>query len=145
MAHEVRPRPLRPHRHPRLPPLRPTDARSHTRGRPLYRCRLSGGDYARPPDGHPQTLTVREDRILPVLDEGLAGLFAPERIHDAAAQTAAADTATQREDPAVQAARRTVAEARRKIERYLAGPEAGIDPALVADRRRRAQAELAAA
>lgn len=118
---------------------------SHTRGRPLYRCRLSGGDYARPPDGHPRTLTVREDRILPVLDEWLLGLFTPERIHDVAIQVAAADASARREDPAVQAARRTVAEARRKIDRYLAGLEAGIDPALVADRTRRAQAELAAA
>lgn len=80
-----------------------------------------------------------------MLDEWLLGLFAPERIRGVAAQIAAADAATQREDPAVQAARRTVAEARRKLDRYLAGLEAGVDPALIADRTRRAQTELAAA
>jgi hypothetical protein len=42
-------------------------------------------------------------------------------------------------------ARRTIATARRKIERHLAALEAGVDPTLIAERTKQAQADIAAA
>lgn len=87
---------------------------------------------------------MREDRILPALDRWLVDLFAPDRIGALAAEVVAADEAAV-VDPRVAGARRQAVEAQRKIERHLAALEAGLDPALVAERTRQAQAELATA
>jgi site-specific DNA recombinase len=114
---------------------------SHTRGHAFYRCRLANSDYAAPPPGHPRTLAIREDRILPALDHWLVEMFSPERTGRLTADIMAADAASV-VDPAVLSARRQVAEARRKIDRHLAALEAGLDPALVAERTRNAQAQL---
>ena len=118
---------------------------SHTRGKALYRCRLTAGDYGRAPLGHPPTLTVREDRILPVLDAWLVDLFAPAGMSKLATDIVAADAASNSAAPAAAAARRTIADTRRKIERHMEALEAGVDPSLVAERTRKAQAEIAAA
>ncbi|WP_420000669.1 hypothetical protein [Streptomyces boninensis] len=64
---------------------------------------------------HPLTVYVRQDALLPKLDAW------------------------------IEAARRTVADCNRRIERYRAALEAGTDPALVAEWIRTAQAEQAAA
>jgi len=118
---------------------------SHTRGHPMYRCRLTSSDYARTPDDHPRTMAVREDRILPVLDEWLVGLFAPDRVHDLAEEILEADRTNSAHAAAVAHAHRTIAEAHRKMERHLAGLEAGIDPKLIAERSRKVQLEIVAA
>lgn len=118
---------------------------SHTRGHPMYRCRIASSDYARTPDDHPRSMAVREDRILPVLDEWLVGLFAPDRVHDLAGEVLEADRQASAHSAAVAQAQRTIAEARRKMERHLAGLEAGIDPELIAERTRKAQLEIVAA
>jgi site-specific DNA recombinase len=88
---------------------------SHTRGLAFYRCRIGAG-YPVGPAGHPPTLAVREDRLLPHLDAWLAELFAPERVEDMARQVVEADSATHREDPAITRARATIADCRRKLE-----------------------------
>lgn len=115
------------------------------RGHAMYRCRLSGGDYAAPPPDHPPSLAVREDRILPVLDEWVVAMFSPDRIASVAAMVVEADQGTMREDPRVTAARRTIAEGGRKLATHLAALEAGMDPALVTARTRQVQAEIKAA
>lgn len=118
---------------------------NHARGLAFYRCRLTSDDYAAPPPGHPRTLAVREDRILPVLDQWLTGMFSPDRIDDVATRIVAADRIGPGENRAADAARRTIAAARSKLDRYLAALEAGMDPDLVTSRTRAAQAEIAAA
>jgi hypothetical protein len=118
---------------------------NHARGLAFYRCRLTSGDYAAPPVNHPRTIAVREDRILPVLDQWLAGMFSPDRIGDVASRIVAADRIGVGEDRAADAARRTIAAARRKLDSYLAALEAGMDPELVTSRTKAAQAEIAAA
>lgn len=118
---------------------------SHTRGHPMYRCRLASSDFARTPDDHPRSMAVREDRILPVLDDWLVGLFAPDRVHVLAEQVLEADRQASAHSVAVAQAQRAIAEARRKMERHLAGLEAGIDPDLIAERTRKAQLEIVAA
>ena len=56
-------------------------------GDPFYRCRLSSADYACPPDGHPRSLAVRENRLLSVLDSWLVDLFDPEHLEEVADRT----------------------------------------------------------
>ncbi|MGQ0615763.1 MAG: zinc ribbon domain-containing protein [Acidimicrobiia bacterium] len=118
---------------------------SHTRGHAMYRCRLTSSDYATPSKGHPRSMAVREDRILPVLDDWLVGLFAPDRVEELAEQILEADQHDSAQAAVVAQAHRTIAEAQRKMERHLAGLEAGIDPDLIAERTRKAQLEIVAA
>jgi site-specific DNA recombinase len=106
---------------------------SHTRGRAYYRCRIGAG-YPTGPTGHPASLAVREDRLLPHLDSWLVGLFAPDRVEEVARLVVEADAATTREDPVLTRARETLADCHRKLDRYLSALEAGLDPALVAAR-----------
>lgn len=76
-------------------------------------------------------------RVLSVLDEWLVGLFAPDRVEDLAAEILETDQADSAHAVAVAQAQRTLAEAHRKIDRHLAGLEAGIDPELIAERNRK--------
>jgi site-specific DNA recombinase len=78
---------------------------------------------------HPLNVYVREDVVLDPLDTWLAEAFAPQRIEQSltALQNAQPDDA-----PAVEAARRAIAECDRKLARHRAALEAGADPALVA-------------
>jgi site-specific DNA recombinase len=68
---------------------------SHTRGLAFCRCRIGTG-YPVGPAGHPLTLAVREDRLLPHLDAWLSGLFAPERVEAVAREVAHADAESRR-------------------------------------------------
>ena len=86
------------------------------------------------PAGHPPTLAVREDRLLPHLDAWLPGLLAPGRVEDIAREVVQADALSHREDPAVTRARVTLAGCQRKLNRYLNALEAGMKPALVVAR-----------
>ncbi len=114
------------------------------RGHAFYRCKLSR-DYPVPINGHPQSLSVREDRLLPHVDAWLCSLFAPERIEATAAQVVEADAEGHREDPAVVRARATLAECERKQAKHLDGLEAGIPAEVIASRIAATQREKAAA
>ena len=48
------------------------------RGLAFYRCKAST-DYQLLPDGHPASLAVREDRLLPHVDAWLAKILPPTR------------------------------------------------------------------
>jgi site-specific DNA recombinase len=114
------------------------------RGLAFYRCKAST-DYPLLPDGHPASLAVREDRLLPHVDAWLSRVFAPDRIEETARQVVKADAQSNREDPAVSRARATLIECERKISRYLDGLEAGIPADVIASRIASAQREKEAA
>jgi site-specific DNA recombinase len=114
------------------------------RGHAFYRCKLSR-DYPMPVDGHPQSLAVREDRLLPHIDAWLCGLFAPERIEATATQVVEADAEGHREDRAVVRARATLVECERKQAKHLDGLEAGVPADVIASRIAANQREKAAA
>lgn len=118
---------------------------NHARGHAFYRCRLTSGDYAAPPANHPPSLSIREDRLLPVLDGWLIDLFDPQRIDETAAAIVAADDGRNSVDPAVRRAERQIEDNKQKLKQYLAALDAGMDPALVATRTKAAQAEIEAA
>jgi site-specific DNA recombinase len=114
------------------------------RGHAFYRCTASA-DYAVRMNGHPPSLAVREDRLLPHIDTWLCELFAPEKIRATAAEVVQADAESNREDAAVAHARLALAECDRKLAKYLDGLEAGIPAEVIASRIAAVQREKAAA
>jgi hypothetical protein len=77
---------------------------------------------------HPLTVYVRENAVLTPLDTWLAQAFAPHRLEQS---LTALEDAQPDDGPAVEAARRAIAECDRKLARHRAALEAGADPALV--------------
>jgi hypothetical protein len=114
------------------------------RGHALYRC-YRANDYALAVDGHPPSLSVREDRLLPHIDAWLAQVFAPDQIAMTAQRVVDADAEANREDPSIERARAAVADCDRRISKYLDGLEAGIPADVIASRTAAAQREKAAA
>jgi DNA invertase Pin-like site-specific DNA recombinase len=96
-------------------------------------------------DSHPKSLFVAEDRILPAVDGWLSDLTSPKRLDDTVTAILEADTLHSTEPPELGRARRQAAEARKKLDQYLAALDAGMDPALLAERTRAVQSELMAA
>ncbi|GAB3250382.1 recombinase family protein [Kineosporia babensis] len=103
---------------------------SWNNGRAHYRCKLKLADRALAEAGHPSTVYVREDKILPHLDAWLDQLFSPTRCH-------------QTVDLLREGSRVSGIESRReslkklqacdgKIRRYREALEAGADPSMVA-------------
>ena len=108
-----------------------------TSGRALYRCRLSGPDYARHPGlstEHPPAASISEARALRAVDRWIAELFTPERIE---ATITAMVEASNKPDPAADQrladASRRLADAEARVENLRKAVEAGADPALVAE------------
>ncbi|HEX6405315.1 MAG TPA: recombinase family protein [Pseudonocardiaceae bacterium] len=98
-------------------------------GQAHYRCRFPNEHAVGNKIDHPLTVYVREAAVLNPLDTWLAQAFAPHRI----AQSLTAIANAQPDDgPAVEAARRAIAECDRKLARHRAALDAGADPALVA-------------
>ena len=99
-------------------------------GRAHYRCRFPAEYAIANKIDHPAAVYVREDALVPRLDQWLAGVFAPNRIEQAlAAMEAAQPEPHHGQDDAV---RREIAECDRKLARHRSALEAGADPALVA-------------
>jgi site-specific DNA recombinase len=107
-----------------------------------YRC-VYRDEY--PGDtGHPRSLFVAEDRIIPIIDGWLAGLTA-KNVDEMAAKMLHEAAVGNDDSPEVARARRLAEEAQTKLERYLNAIEKGMDPALYVERSRAAQAQRAAA
>ena len=96
-----------------------------------YRCRFPEEYALANKVTHPLNVYIREDRIVPRLDQWLAGLFEPEHIERTLDTLARAQRAASHQDVAVAAARRQIVEADRKLARHRAALEAGADPAVV--------------
>lgn len=96
---------------------------------------------------HPRSLSVSEDRILPELDAWLARLFDREHLEETIEATLLAD---QRRSPGreaipLAAARKAAADAEERLQRHARAISAGIDPRLLVNETRQAQADLAKA
>jgi hypothetical protein len=88
---------------------------------------------------------LAEDRILPAVDAGLADLTSPDRLESTVRAILEADNHESTDPPELRRARLQASEARKKLSQYLDALEAGMDPALIAERTRFAQGELASA
>ena len=74
--------------------------------------------------GHPRSLFVAEDRVLPIIDGWLAGLIA-KNVDEAIAEMLKESTSHDHEPAEVARARKTAEEAQAKLERYLNAIEKG--------------------
>jgi hypothetical protein len=100
-------------------------------GRPYYRCRYPQEYAPSASFDHPLNVYLREDDVLPQIDEWLGELFSPERLdatigllldggHDAELEISRVRLEAE------------VRECETKIARYRALLEEGVDPSLVA-------------
>jgi site-specific DNA recombinase len=97
-----------------------------------YRCRFPYEYALANRINHPLTVYVREDEVVPVVDEWLLGLAAPEHVDktaEALVQASKADTAS---IARLEAAQRQLADIDDRLARYRAALDAGADPAMVA-------------
>lgn len=98
---------------------------------PYYRCRYPQEYALANRIDHPKSVYVREDEILEVLDEWVAGVFSPERVDE----TVSVLVRSQGDDPGREAAeiaaRQILADCDHKLGRHRAALEAGVDPQIV--------------
>jgi hypothetical protein len=97
-------------------------------GQAHYRCRFPNEYAVGNKIDHPLTVYLRENAVLDPLDTWLAQAFAPHRVEQS---LMAIEDAQPDDEPAVEAARRTIAECDRKLARHRAALEAGADLTLV--------------
>jgi site-specific DNA recombinase len=117
-----------------------------------YRCRFPR-DWA-PVEGmdHPPTVYVREDAIVPRLDEWIAGLFAPENLDETCRALVVAGGTCEVDHARLEAAQRKLADCDKRLVGYRKALDDGADPVIVSGwinetqgERLRAENELAAA
>jgi Recombinase zinc beta ribbon domain len=123
------------------------------RERTFYRCTcrsLVPGSAAL--EDHPKTVNLREDRLVPPLNEWIGTLFAPEHLDDTVAQLVTAQAGLVPEDHRRADAERRLTAAESRLRRYQTAIEAGVDPSAFVEainganeERAAARAELAAA
>jgi hypothetical protein len=96
-----------------------------------YRCRFPEEYALANKLSHPVNVYLREDRIVPKLDQWLGKLFEPEQLERTLDTLAAAQRPKLLEEQALAEARRQISEADRKLARHRAALEARADPAVV--------------
>ncbi|MFE1171235.1 hypothetical protein [Streptomyces sp. NPDC058773] len=93
---------------------------NYNNGRPYYRCRYTA-EYAKNVAlEHPLTVYVRQNAILPALDTWLARVFAPGHLGRTIRVMCESQQRQPVAAPALEAARQTIAETNRRIDRYRA-------------------------
>ena len=100
--------------------------------KPWYRCKVDRASVAAKGHGHPPTVYVREDRITEALDRWIAELFNATNIDNTLAALSAAGPLDETAAARAAAARATIEECDRSIERYRAAIVSGVDATLVA-------------
>lgn len=110
-----------------------------------YRCRYPTEYALVNAVEHPKTVYVRERVVLPPLDRWLAQVFDPKRLNETAGLIAASEGPAVADEARAVAARRTVADVERRLDRFREALEAGADPSVVSGWIREAMAERARA
>ena len=101
-------------------------------GRTHYRCRFPSEYALANKVNHPPTVYLREDVVLPHLDEWISHLFDPEAIEDTCRQLADGQAPAVEDVAAVEAAHRNLADCDGHLVKHRAALEAGADPTIVA-------------
>jgi DNA invertase Pin-like site-specific DNA recombinase len=99
---------------------------------PYYRCRFPSEYALANRVRHPLNVTLRQDAVLPPLDEWLAGKFGPRHLPDTIDELAAAATCPDTPSADQGESEAKIAECDRKLTSYRAALDAGADPAVVA-------------
>jgi site-specific DNA recombinase len=90
-----------------------------------YRCRVPAEYALANRVEHPPTIYLREDQVVPALDEWIATVFDPANIDDTVVALTEAQAPSEAGDARVEAARRALDDTNEKIERLVAAIEAG--------------------
>ena len=111
-------------------------------GRTYYRCKFAA-EYAHATAiGHPRSVNLREDHLLPLLDSWLAEIFGVDHLDETCEALAAVAGAENKVDMSpVEAA---IRDCDRKVENYRQALDAGAEPTIVAEWIRQATRERAA-
>ncbi|MFU9035095.1 MULTISPECIES: zinc ribbon domain-containing protein [Streptomyces] len=118
---------------------------NYNNGRPYYRCRYPS-EYAKSEAlHHLLTVYARQNAILPLLDAWIARVFALGHLSRILHAMRDAQRQQSAPAPALEAARRVVADSKQRITPYRAALDAGADPTLVAGWITEAQTEQTAA
>lgn len=115
---------------------------SWSNGKPYYRCVFLSQYAAKNKIKHPPTVNLREELLLPQLDEWLSRKFDPIALTSTARELEAAQPDEPRTD---EAAQREIAECDAKLRQHRAALEAGADPALITTWMKETQAKRALA
>jgi site-specific DNA recombinase len=106
---------------------------SWNNGRAHYRCLFSAEYAGVRDDAHRAAIYLREDVIVPKLDDWLARLFDPAHLDETVAELTAASAMPRDEDTAgLDAARRLLADCDARLAKYRSALEGGADPTVVA-------------
>ncbi len=100
-------------------------------GRAHYRCRFPSEYAAVEGLEHPLALYVREDQVIPAVDEWLGSLFHPDRLDALAAAMDAVQEPDAEVDARREGARYRITECNDRIAKYRALLDSGTDPVLV--------------
>ena len=103
---------------------------SHDRAH--YRCRFTA-DYPSPQAGHPRNVFIREDAILPALDQWLATLFDPHNLDSTCDALAAASRPDPRHDSQRRDLTRRLTECDRQLSRYREALAGNGDATVIAE------------
>ncbi len=90
-----------------------------------YRCRVPAEYALANKVDHPATIYLREDQIVPALDEWIATVFDPANLDATIAALNEAQGPTETDDARAEAARRALEDANEKIDRLVAAIEQG--------------------
>ena len=115
-----------------------------THGTNYYRCRFPS-EYAGATGRHAKVVTVRENTIVPALDEWLVSVFDPDHIDDTVKAMAAAQEIDEAGAARAESARRKIADCDDRLRKYRGALEAGADPLIVAGWMREVEGERAVA
>ncbi len=110
-----------------------------------YRCRVPAEYALANKVDHPPTIYLREDHVVPALDEWIASVFDPANIDDTIAALAEAQAPSDADEARAEAARRALDDASEKIDRLVAAIEAGSPADLVGPRLKELRATKLAA
>ncbi len=110
-----------------------------------YRCRVPAEYALANKVDHPPTIYLREDHVVPALDDWIASVFDPANIDATISALAEAQAPSDDDEARVEAARRALDDANEKIDRLVAAIEAGSPADVVGPRLRELRATKLAA
>lgn len=101
-------------------------------GKAHYRCQFAREYALAAKADHPKTVYLREEAILPALDEWLVQVFSPDRYEATCEALAMASERDEAGEARAEAARRKIADCDSRLAKYRAALDAGADPLIVA-------------
>ena len=97
-----------------------------------YRCRYPAEYALANKVEHPRTVYLREDAVVPKLDEWLLQLFDEDHLDETCEALAVASEVDEATEARAEGARHKIADCDRRLAKYRAALQADVDPAMIA-------------